>query len=760
MMIQEPQGPSNGIVFVGEAPGRKEIDLGKPFVGESGWILKNLCKAVGIDLSRSYISNICDEMPPMGEFERFPKAKVVAGTQKLRERLLKWNPRIIVALGKHPLRATTGYNVISDYRGSVIPSTLIPGTKVVATFHPAYLLPRRQNSHYTPIARLDLEKAKRESAFREIRYPKRNIYTINNPIEAIEFLSSIRPRPVTVDIETAGHILTAFGVALAKDECYSITHNCFKDREVLRAIGRFCNSDIPKIYHNALYDVLWLAHYMGVMTRNIYFDTMLAQHVCYSIYLKSLQFCASVYTDEPHWKDRKDYLPSQGLYEYNARDCGVTYEVYEKLLKEIEETKSQTAFKHIMEMIDPTLVAMLHGVRTDKEAFKAIKEANEDIIRKYKYLTDKIIPGVNVNSPQQLKELFYDEWGFKPVKLKGKITTNAMAVNKMERLPTPYQSVFGLIRALKGAVKGRSFYNYDVDPDGRIRTAYKLTGTKTFRLSSSGSITGSGTNLQNIPKLMRRIYLPDPGDIWLQWDLSQAEARIVAALCKDFAWLKAFDEDDIHWQVAEFIFKKHRSQLKKTYHRQIAKKVSHATHYLESWKSLSELICCTAAEAKQFIAHYHLLRPNLADWHAEVHEAIMTKRELRTPYDNRMIFPGSMSPEAMPLPMAVAFVPQSTCVQYANTAWKKQAKELDHVKGLLQVHDSVASSVEDNPKVIIETMKAMKELTEVPVRIGDIELVIPIDFEIGDNWYKLHECSIETFEETYDKLQRERREKN
>ena len=756
-MIQEPSGRTNGIAFVGESPGREEKASGKPFIGYSGKILRQLCETAGIDLGESFITNICDEMAPRGKFQFFSKEKVIAGTAKVRERLERWKPNLIVALGKYPLIATTGNRVISQYRGSIQPAKIIPGMKVLPTYHPAFLLPNRGNSHLTPISQLDLHKAKRESSFSEIRYPPRNIEVIDNPMQAITFLDNLKPVPTTVDIETAGDVLTAFGVALAPDDCYSITHNCFKNKEVLRAIGRFSSSNVPKIYHNCLYDVFWLAYYMNVFTRNIYFDTMIAQHVCYSIWLKSLQFCSSIYTDEPYWKDRKDYLPAQDLYTYNGRDCGVTFEVYNKLKPELKETKLSLAFRHEMQMVDPVLVSMLLGVRTNKTAMKEIKTRNESIIKKYEYIADKIIPGVNVKSWQQLRDLFYDDWGFKSVKKHGKITTDAEAIVKMERLPTPYQSTLGLIRIMKKAYKSRSFYNFDTDEDGRIRTAYKITGTSTFRLSSTKGITGSGSNLQNQPKLMRRIYLADRGDIWIQWDLSQAEARIVAALCGDLEWLKAFDEDDVHWQVAEFIYHTNRSKLKKGIHRQAAKKVAHATHYLQGWLSLSNQLCITAADGKKFIRHYNELRPGLGEWHSEVETTIREKRELITPYGNRMIFPGSMSPDAMPLPTAVAFVPQNTCVQYAKAGWKEQARQMPWAKGMLQVHDSLNSSIPDDLPTIIKTMKIMKETTEVPLVVNNIKMIIPIDFEIGYDWYNLKECTIDNVEEIYGSLQIERR---
>lgn len=67
----------------------------------------------------------------------------------------------------------------------------------------------------------------------------------------------------------------------------------------------------------------------------------------------------------------------------------------------------------------------------------------------------------------------------------------------------------------------------------RNSTTYKLTGTKTFRLSSSKILKKWGGNLQNIEKSMREIYVPDEGKIFVQTDQAGAEALIVSYLTRD-----------------------------------------------------------------------------------------------------------------------------------------------------------------------------------------------------------------------------------
>lgn len=67
----------------------------------------------------------------------------------------------------------------------------------------------------------------------------------------------------------------------------------------------------------------------------------------------------------------------------------------------------------------------------------------------------------------------------------------------------------------------------------RSSCTYKISGTKTFRLSSSKILGHWGENLQNKEKGMRVMYIPDDGKIFVQVDQSGAEALIVAYLCRN-----------------------------------------------------------------------------------------------------------------------------------------------------------------------------------------------------------------------------------
>jgi len=134
--------PDARIVFVGEAPGQNEDEQGRPFVGRAGKLLTNIIEAMGLQRSEVFIGNILKCRPPNN---RDPQAdEIVACTGYLQEQLKVIQPEIIVALGAHAARTLLDTNKpIGQLRGLIheyYPEPLSESIKLIATYHPAYLL--------------------------------------------------------------------------------------------------------------------------------------------------------------------------------------------------------------------------------------------------------------------------------------------------------------------------------------------------------------------------------------------------------------------------------------------------------------------------------------------------------------------------------------------------------------------------------------------------------------------------------------------
>lgn len=91
--------PAADIVFIGEAPGKKEDEQGKPFVGASGRFLDEMLAAAGLNRDDVYITNIVKYRPP-GNRDPLPAEKQVFWPYLLRQ-IEIIQPKVVITLGRH-----------------------------------------------------------------------------------------------------------------------------------------------------------------------------------------------------------------------------------------------------------------------------------------------------------------------------------------------------------------------------------------------------------------------------------------------------------------------------------------------------------------------------------------------------------------------------------------------------------------------------------------------------------------------------------
>jgi DNA polymerase len=128
--------PNAELLFVGEGPGADEDMQGVPFVGRAGQLLNNMIGAMGLDRQRVYIANIVKCRPPKN---RVPEpAEANTCTQFLFQQIGVVRPKLIVALGSTAATYLLGSKAaLSVLRGKMHDCM---GTKLIVTYHPAYLL--------------------------------------------------------------------------------------------------------------------------------------------------------------------------------------------------------------------------------------------------------------------------------------------------------------------------------------------------------------------------------------------------------------------------------------------------------------------------------------------------------------------------------------------------------------------------------------------------------------------------------------------
>jgi uracil-DNA glycosylase len=121
------------IMLVGEAPGKKEDELGKPFVGMAGKILDQVLDKAGIDRSKIFITNVVKCRPPGN---RIPDEEETTAciTNHLQRQISIIRPRVICVLGRTALESLLGMKSILANRGKTVFRNNI---KYFLTIHPA-----------------------------------------------------------------------------------------------------------------------------------------------------------------------------------------------------------------------------------------------------------------------------------------------------------------------------------------------------------------------------------------------------------------------------------------------------------------------------------------------------------------------------------------------------------------------------------------------------------------------------------------------
>ncbi len=142
------------LVCVGEAPGAREDETGRPFVGPAGQLLDRLLLSVGFRREEVYICNVLKSRPPNN---RDPEPdEIEACTPFLLRQLDLLEPRVIVAFGAFAARTLTdSTGSLGSLRGR---THVFEGYPLVATYHPAALL---RNRSWTRPTWEDLQRARR-----------------------------------------------------------------------------------------------------------------------------------------------------------------------------------------------------------------------------------------------------------------------------------------------------------------------------------------------------------------------------------------------------------------------------------------------------------------------------------------------------------------------------------------------------------------------------------------------------------------------
>lgn len=147
--------PDADVVFIGEAPGKKEAVEGRPFIGRSGQLLRSLIREIGLKEEDVYITSPVKYLPERGT----PTSTEIAhGRLHLIEQLNVIQPKAVMLLGRVAAEGVLHKKVaVASEHGEVIEEK--DGIKYFLTFHPAAAL--RFSKRYKPLLQDDFQKLKK-----------------------------------------------------------------------------------------------------------------------------------------------------------------------------------------------------------------------------------------------------------------------------------------------------------------------------------------------------------------------------------------------------------------------------------------------------------------------------------------------------------------------------------------------------------------------------------------------------------------------
>ena len=127
------------IMFIGEAPGKKEDELGEPFVGAAGKLLNEMLAGINLKREDIYIANVLKHRPPANR-DPLP-AEAEACWPFLKRQIELINPKLIVFLGRHAMNRYFPDLKISEAHGNAFASSKWGRKQVfLALYHPAAAL--------------------------------------------------------------------------------------------------------------------------------------------------------------------------------------------------------------------------------------------------------------------------------------------------------------------------------------------------------------------------------------------------------------------------------------------------------------------------------------------------------------------------------------------------------------------------------------------------------------------------------------------
>lgn len=425
--------------------------------------------------------------------------------------------------------------------------------------------------------------------------------------------------------------------------------------------------------------------------------------------------------------------------------CYMSYTAYAArgpLLLVLEEKQMWQLY----EDIELPLVYVLHdmekeGIRVKREELARYGEKLQVRIEELeKVIYDRAGEKFNINSPKQLGVILFEKMGL-PGGKKTK-TGYSTAADVLEKL-APDHAIVSDILEYRQLTKLKSTYadglaGY-IGEDGRIHSSFNQTITATGRISSTEP------NLQNIPirmelgRLIRKVFVPEEGCVFLDADYSQIELRVLAHCSGDERLIQAYrEEKDIHRITASQVFHIPFDQVTDLQRRN-AKAVNFGIVYGISSFGLSQDLSITRKEAADYIERYFETYPGVKQFLDGLVSDAKEKGYAKTLFGRRRPMPELSSGNFMqrsfgervamnaPIQGTAADIIKIAMIRVHDRLEKEQMKS----RLILQVHDELLVEARKE-----EAEKAAAILREEMMHAAELSVPLEVDMHQGESWYE------------------------
>lgn len=422
--------------------------------------------------------------------------------------------------------------------------------------------------------------------------------------------------------------------------------------------------------------------------------------------------------------------------EYSALDAACTLEIRNAFWPELSHG-FEPAYKMTLALFPVLIFMQTRGVRVDHDL---LAETKADIIRtqaeRQAELNELCGRELNVNSSKDCQVYFYIEKGIPPYRNGDSITTDDLAMQRIARGTAKHPGLreAKLVQEIRGLSKLYGTYlNMEFDEDKRMRCSYNPRGTKFGRLSSSQTVFGTGTNMQNLPQEFKKFIVPDEGYAFVEFDKRQAEWVATAYCSGDASMISAIEQGlDVHVHTASLMFgvepelieyenkvighetnadrifemrmddpilSKYCHNFPRTMSaRQCGKKSNHGLNYDEGYRGFALINQIEESEARRIVDMYHRIYPGIRKWYDHIKLMLQKDRSLTNYFGRKVRFLAAWNDQLWK--SAYSMLPQSTVVDSLNQGMVAIYNDdsLCSSRGmnidiLAQVHDSILVQV-------------------------------------------------------------------